>query len=587
MKYTRHSTGEDQLFDLQADPDETVQRTLTAEDVGNQDISWPSDNSPNARWSIYTRGNVGEVYPDVVLPLEWAIGGPTAEAAWRDGAEHIGFLTKSDYGDGDMVVIGVFGGYAYFNASLMRLLGVRTPTLAVDVIDTQFLGEADVPPYVPRKGDRNLVATARMIRTAIKTLTAKKAPLLDEMRRTAQQMRDAAPPIDSPDDVLWDYARNQFTKPYRFLLSSHVINTMQATIASGALTDLCEKKLGDPNLAVALTAGIGNVVSAEPAREMWRLANQTDASVFDAEFAAFIGRHGHRGPNEFSLMGRDWEAFPELAHAAINNMRGVDTNRSPEAQERRVALAQREALEHAHAKLGRRSKRLDKAIANTALWSRAREESKSEVIRGTQPVRHTYLELVRRAAERGGVLDREGPLLLDEAEFLSYLADPKPLVPLIEERRHDLEVLRGLEPPFAFDATSVPGPRTANAPGTSTWNRRRTEGASAKSGDVLHGAAGAPGVARGRARVLTDPSDPTALEPGDVLIAPLTDPSWTPLFIPAAAVIVEVGAAMSHSMIVSRELGIPCVVGVADATLTIPDGAEVEVDGQAGTVTLL
>jgi pyruvate,water dikinase len=71
-----------------------------------------------------------------------------------------------------------------------------------------------------------------------------------------------------------------------------------------------------------------------------------------------------------------------------------------------------------------------------------------------------------------------------------------------------------------------------------------------------------------------------------VLVAPRTDPSWTPLFVSAAAVVVEVGAAMSHSMIVSRELGIPCVVGVVDATLRIPDGAEAEVDGSSGQVTV-
>jgi pyruvate,water dikinase len=72
-----------------------------------------------------------------------------------------------------------------------------------------------------------------------------------------------------------------------------------------------------------------------------------------------------------------------------------------------------------------------------------------------------------------------------------------------------------------------------------------------------------------------------------VLIAPQTDPSWGPILVPAAAVVVNVGAMGSHAMIVSRELGIPCVVSVEDATARIPDGAMVRVDGNAGTVTLL
>ena len=85
---------------------------------------------------------------------------------------------------------------------------------------------------------------------------------------------------------------------------------------------------------------------------------------------------------------------------------------------------------------------------------------------------------------------------------------------------------------------------------------------------------------------MLDPSDPAALEPGDVLVAPVTDPAWTPLFVPASAVVVDVGAQITHAVIVSRELGIPCVVSVTDATLKIPDGALVTVDGTAGTVTL-
>ena len=86
---------------------------------------------------------------------------------------------------------------------------------------------------------------------------------------------------------------------------------------------------------------------------------------------------------------------------------------------------------------------------------------------------------------------------------------------------------------------------------------------------------------------MLDPADPRGLQPGDVLIAPLTDPAWTPLFLPAAAVVVNVGALMSHAIIVSRELGIPCAISVEHATERIPDGALVEVDGAAGTVTIL
>jgi pyruvate,water dikinase len=72
-----------------------------------------------------------------------------------------------------------------------------------------------------------------------------------------------------------------------------------------------------------------------------------------------------------------------------------------------------------------------------------------------------------------------------------------------------------------------------------------------------------------------------------VLVAPITDPSWTPLFVAAEAVVVDVGAQMSHAVIVARELGIPAVVSVTGATERIPDGALLEVDGNAGVVRVL
>ena len=83
-----------------------------------------------------------------------------------------------------------------------------------------------------------------------------------------------------------------------------------------------------------------------------------------------------------------------------------------------------------------------------------------------------------------------------------------------------------------------------------------------------------------------DPSDASSLEPVDVMIAPTTDPSWTPLFMTASAVVVNVGAVASHAAIVSRELGIPCAVSVTDATDRITDGSTITVDGSTGTVTI-
>jgi pyruvate,water dikinase len=87
------------------------------------------------------------------------------------------------------------------------------------------------------------------------------------------------------------------------------------------------------------------------------------------------------------------------------------------------------------------------------------------------------------------------------------------------------------------------------------------------------------------ARVIFDPHN-AQLAHGEILVAPSTDPGWTPLFLTAGGLVMEMGGAMSHGAIVAREYGIPAVVGVAGAIERIRTGQLVTVDGTAGTITL-
>jgi pyruvate,water dikinase len=105
-------------------------------------------------------------------------------------------------------------------------------------------------------------------------------------------------------------------------------------------------------------------------------------------------------------------------------------------------------------------------------------------------------------------------------------------------------------------------------------------------GDVIKGVAASPGMASGVARVLHGPEDFGQMKPGDVLVAPITTPAWTPLFAMASAIVTDIGGPLSHGSIVAREYGIPAVLGTGVATRRIQDGQTVTVDGSAGTVTL-
>src|SRR5207247_6794951 len=101
---------------------------------------------------------------------------------------------------------------------------------------------------------------------------------------------------------------------------------------------------------------------------------------------------------------------------------------------------------------------------------------------------------------------------------------------------------------------------------------------------TLSGTPASAGVVTAKARVILDPVG-ARLEPGEILVTPSTDPGWTPLFLTASGLVMEMGGPMSHGAVVAREYGIPAVVGVPGAIERITTGQQITVDGSQGTVT--
>ncbi len=549
--------------------------------------NWPSDNRPNQRWPLYTRGNVGEVFPEVVMPLTWTMYGIDAEMGWRSAFERMGLLMPGDLppvtgiDTDDMVVLGVFGGYAYINASYVRLLGVRAPGADVTAIDQQFFGESDAPAYTPRPGDRNRRSSLRLGRTILRLLRTKDLPAVRADIEQVDAWLDACPTADASDEELHG-SLFDFKPLFRHLFSTHIENTFSVALTSGAVADFCVKA-EKPELLVSLLGGIGDIESAAPSAAMWRLSrlDSTSPEYVDA-FDAFLADFGSRGPNEWDIAAEPWDLRPEVAQAAIGAMRGADNSHDPVSQQQRLAAERAAAVEVIAAALNPIDRwQFRKALASTVLFSQARERSKTTVIRALHSVRLAHRELARRIAERGGPTWQQTCLLTGEefGRLVRSPSTPADLLDAIAQREPQYELLSSLIPPFIIDGAIPP---------LDQWQSRAAgRTASADVGAVLTGIAGCPGTARGRAKIVLDPGDPRDLGPGDVLVAPITDPSWTPLFLAAEAVVVDVGATMSHAVIVSRELGIPCVVSAVGATTTIPDGALVEVDGNAGTVTVV
>ena len=191
-----------------------------------------------------------------------------------------------------------------------------------------------------------------------------------------------------------------------------------------------------------------------------------------------------------------------------------------------------------------------------------------------------FNELGRRHHDAGHIDLPDYIFMLLDEELETFVASPTGWNDKLAERYEMWRELFDREPPYFI--------RDAEVPPLPTWPKRSAaDVGSVVVGDVLHGVAGCAGVVTGRACVILDPADPRDLGPGDILIAPRTDPGWTPLFMAVDGVVVDVGGQISHAIIVSRELGLPCVISVNDASSRIPDGATIEVDGNNGTVTIL
>jgi rifampicin phosphotransferase len=563
----------------------------------------------STRFPVYTRGNAGEVYPEVVWPLSYTTAFAESVAAFEESQNRTGVLRHKDFAGDPSALSGVFGGYAYLNLSAMRVLAIRSFGVTVDEVDRVFMGSSSGTPHVVSKADRSIAATLASIKSGLTTLRKKSLPHLDANARAAAEYLRSLPPLETAtEQELWDAAQRGLPMSVA-MFADHLEVSGQASVPAALLAKRCRDDLGDESMALRLVTGAGGVASAAPSHALWKLGrsvagsaaltalfdegvsglldrlradDRDDVRSFVQDVDAFLARFGARGPNEWETACETWGTKPELALALVDRMRFTDASHDPALSEQRVRSDRAAALQEVRARIGaRKAKRIEKLVDSALLFAQGREQAKTTIVEVIHGNRVLLREIGRRCAARAKAagVGEAAPddlwfVVADEAP--DYLQHPERFAAQIAERRAVRARLASLVPPFTFSGSLPP---------LSQWERRDNQRRDAVMvGQTLSGIAGCPGVARGRARVILDPSDPTALGPGDVLVAPITDPAWTPLFVSAEAVVVDVGAQLSHAVIVSRELGIPCVVSVTDATRRIPDGALIEVDGTSGTV---
>ena len=249
------------------------------------------------------------------------------------------------------------------------------------------------------------------------------------------------------------------------------------------------------------------------------------------------------------------------------------------ATERLQAEAQaRSALAHEPKLLAR----FEKLLVTAQRFGQVREEQVASFTLGWPVMRRALLRLGGALVEYGTLLTAEDVFFLTRAELLAALMESGPagsLAPVVMERRKLWQCQRRLTPPLMLGEMTPMMKRIFE----STENILRPEGGLPVEKGVA-GLPASPGRASGPARVIRTLEEFDRLQPGDVLIAPVTTPAWTTLFARAAAVVTDTGSPLAHASLAAREYGIPAVVGTGNATARLQDGQRVQVDGNTGLV---
>lgn len=294
--------------------------------------------------------------------------------------------------------------------------------------------------------------------------------------------------------------------------------------------------------------------------------------------AGFLEQYGHRAVAEIDLGMPRWSDEPEhLLGVLANYLRLDDPELAPDRQFAHGAEVAAEAIAEIIAATRRdgplgpvKARLMAVALDRCRALIGLRERPKSIMVYALASARRELMRVGQAAVAAGAIDDAQDTFFLDFRQLRSAIGGVDQRA-VVRERRaaYESELRRRHIPRVLLsDGTEPETLISIEAP----------EGA-------LVGSPASVGTVTGPARVILDPAG-AHLDPGEILVAPSTDPGWTPLFLTAGGLVMEMGGSMSHGAVVAREYGIPAVVGVPDATSTITTGQLITVDGAAGIVTV-
>ena len=566
------------------------------------------DDGPVTVWANW---NVRETMPDPLAPLSWGVCRETM----------VPFITRELMGISPRsrvfrhaASLDLVGGRVYFNMNgflsgpglsrlvtrLLRHIDERAGATTQALLRDGVLTRRRLPGGMSWRLWAQLSGLPRTILRAVRMMRPRKA--MRALEAGGDQLAALPPVVDGDDAALvrelrsldrfemgairdglamanagffvWLAADHAF-RPWpaaRRLLAAGVEGNPTTAISIGidelvaAARPLAARFARDPD-ADELLATLAAAAPTDPAAAAW-LARLKD----------FLARFGHRAPGEFDVAAPRWGEAPEMVVELV-----------------RAGLAAPETRETVAERLARlredREAAVRVAVAAASWWKRPwlrwlarklpvymplREAPKHHALRAMLRTREAALELGRRLVARGTLAASDDVWFLELEELEAWFARGE-VVPAaaevrghVSERREALARCQGWVAPDFVRSDGVPVREASRSIDEADDGR-------------LHGEGIGGGRGAGPVTVLDEP-DPRRVRDGDVLVMRFADPGWTPLFPRAAAVVMEVGGSMCHAAVVARELGIPSVFGVRDATRRLANGSRVTVDGDAGWV---
>jgi phosphohistidine swiveling domain-containing protein len=559
-------------------------------------------------WSTYC---LEEVMPDVVTPVTWSMLQYLGNNLFDPSLRALCINRR------DTPIFSLIAGRLYFNASfwtavILSLPGSRNydfrknagnETGLLNLLHKlENLPKEDLPKIefnrtrfilklpllligviadTPKKG-QSILENARKMN--------KKWQSLDISSLTAEQMAGCC--MDAIDD-------------FDRLVIAHAPYLFSIMMAFPALEIVCSKWFSDDSPRTSkLLAGLGGMDDAESAMDLWYLALKAHESP-DIEMAILAGdcwentvhkvselqrgdeflkswdefmeRHGHHCRAELELYNQRWYETPDYILGLVRSYLTCLGKTDPLKNYRKLANQREQLAAGCRRELKNPIKRLifNKLLIRSQKGAVFRENIKSEVIRLIAVMRQLLLELGNRFANQGLLAEADDIFFL-EFRDINQMAKGRHKLnirQIVATRRRDYKRWQSITPPKVVVGEYDPDgfvPEVVDA-----------------NFDVLKGWAVSSGVAEGKARVILRADTDEQVLAGEILVAPFTDPGWTPYFLPAAAVVMNQGSLLSHGSIVAREYGIPCVVNVGPATRIIKTGQMIQVDGNHGVVRIL